>query len=454
MLLEKLRWTKTSENLSVEIRQSTDEGRDISSLTEKADQILAMPDGEEKEQLAADMIVRMEQSPIRKDFSYEEPETYEAIIASLTEQPEDLPLLPREALAEKLTGAWTGRACGCLLGIPVESWPRKKIHDYLAESEQFPLTQYMTSKVDPSVREKFSIVDQDPETPYDRLMKCWINNMQELPVDDDMNYTVLSLRVLERCGKNFTSEDVAESWLYGFPALHACTAERIAYRNLLHRIMPPCSGTYQNPYREWIGAQIRVDFYGYINPGNPRTAALMAYKDACVAQSKNGIYAAMMVAAMVAIAAVRSEGRFIITEALKQIPPKSRLHESVVALLSDYDSGMSFEQMIDRIHQQYNEYDNYDWCLAIPNLLVIAAVLLHYGTDYSQAICQAVLSGFDTDCNAATVGSILGYAQGIHGIDSSWIQPIRQIFNSSIYCYEKIAIPELVNRTIQVMDGG
>ena len=50
--------------------------------------------------------------------------------------------------------------------------------------------------------------DVDEGTAYDRQNICWINNMDTYPVDDDMNYTVLSLRVLERSGSNFTSEDV------------------------------------------------------------------------------------------------------------------------------------------------------------------------------------------------------------------------------------------------------
>ena len=146
--------------------------------------------------------------------------------------------------------------------------------------------------------------DVDEGTAYDRQNICWINNMDTYPVDDDMNYTVLSLRVLERSGSNFTSEDVAQSWLFGLPAFHTCTAERVAYRNLMHGILPPESGILANPFREWIGAQIRVDFYGYIAAGNPALAAQMACRDAVVAQTKNGVYAAMYIAALIASAPV------------------------------------------------------------------------------------------------------------------------------------------------------
>ena len=124
------------------------------------------------------------------------------------------------------------------------------------------------------LRQKYHIHDDDPNMPYGRKTVCWANNLTgEFPVDDDINYTVLALQVMETYGKNFTAADVAEAWLYGLPAMHACTAERVAYRNLLHRRMPPVSAKFLNPFREWIGAQIRVDPLTAILP--PATRCLL-----------------------------------------------------------------------------------------------------------------------------------------------------------------------------------
>lgn len=450
MLRQKMLWLRESEKLPVEIRQCRDEGRDIAPLMEAAEQILNMDEGVEKEKAAKRMMLQLEKSPIRADYPYVEPETLEEIHAVLPETASRCyAVAEEEKQREKLTGAWTGRACGCLLGIPVESWYRQRIHDYLTESGQYPLKGYISSQTRPEIRKKFGVEDRDIDTPYDRQMKCWINNMDELPVDDDMNYTVLSLRVLESCGRDFTAEDVAEAWLYAVPALHTCTAERVAYRNLMHCILPPESGKYLNPYREWIGAQIRVDFYGYINPGNPAAAAAMAYRDAIVAQTKNGVYAAMYIAALIALLGSDCGYEEAAEEALNQIPPESRLSEAVRMLLREYRSGVSLQVMIDQIHQKYNEKDAFDWCLAIPNVLVILAVLLHCKSDYSEAICQATLAGFDTDCNAATVGSMIGYREGIACIEEKWTAPIRQVFHSSVYRYEQATIPELVARTLK-----
>jgi len=80
-----------------------------------------------------------------------------------------------------------------------------------------------------------------------------------MPEDDDTNYTLLALKLVEQYGRDFTPDDVAESWLMNLPLLHVCTAERVAYINLAQSLYPPQSASYRNPYREWIGAQIRGD---------------------------------------------------------------------------------------------------------------------------------------------------------------------------------------------------
>lgn len=115
--------------------------------------------------------------------------------------------------------------------------------------------------------------------------------------DDDTNYTVLSQIIVECRGREFTPYDVAGTWLSAQLRDAHCTAEKVAYINLINGYFPPDSAMYKNPYREWIGAQIRGDYFGYINPGNPEKAAEMAFKDACVSHTKNGIYGEMFVAA-------------------------------------------------------------------------------------------------------------------------------------------------------------
>lgn len=195
-----------------------------------------------------------------------------------------------------------------------------------------------------------------------------------------------------------------------------------------------------------------MDFYGYICAGNPQQAAHMAYRDAIVAQSKNGVYAAMYIAAMISAAAVISDYRSIVEEGLLQIPATCRLYHAIVELLKNFDEGLSFDIVVDKIHQDHDENNNFDWCLAIPNALIVTASILYFGSNYSEAICQAVLSGFDTDYNGATVGSIVGISLGGKAIDDTWKNAVRPIFKSSIYGYSQMSIEEAVARTIKVIE--
>jgi len=90
---------------------------------------------------------------------------------------------------------------------------------------------------------------------------------------------------------------------------------------------------YRNPCREWIGALIRADGYGYVSPGAPETAARLAYRDAVLSHRKNGIYGAMFVAAMIAAGFIVHDVHELIRLGLRKIPQRSRLASAVRATL-------------------------------------------------------------------------------------------------------------------------
>ena len=118
-----------------------------------------------------------------------------------------------------------------------------------------------------------------------------------IPEDDDLNFTMLGVLLLERCGADFDEADVAKLWLDYLPAGRIFTAERVALRNLLEAYLPPETATRRNPFREWVGARLRVDAYGWAAAGDPVRAARMAWHDARVSHTANGVYAAMFMAA-------------------------------------------------------------------------------------------------------------------------------------------------------------
>ena len=118
-------------------------------------------------------------------------------------------------------------------------------------------------------------------------------------------------------------------WLVDLPAGRTFTAERVAYRNLLEGISPPRTARIRNPFREWIGAQIRTDLYGWANPGDPLRAAEWAWRDAAVSHTRNGLYGAMFVAAMASAAIGGADIGTVLDVGTSVVPPNSRMARAV-----------------------------------------------------------------------------------------------------------------------------
>ncbi len=434
-------WELYSACMETEMRQCRDEGRDVEQYAKLAEAISEMKPTAVREELANVFYRAVMEAPILEGYGYVEPSDLEGIRAARPsermawEKPEK-----DEKLLAHIRGAWLGRICGCLLGKPVEGWRTPELHQLLKGSGNYPLHRYMSHE---DLREAGLENRIGPRG-------AWINHVTNgAPCDDDTNYTAMAWRVVEKYGRNFTSDDMAEAWMAYQPKNAYCTAERRAFRNFVIGIRPPQSAIYKNPDREFIGAQIRADYFGYINPGDPETAAEMAWRDACISHVKNGIYGEMFVAAMLAAAAVCNDVKEVILEGLKQIPEKSRLTERVMAVVGWYEDGVPQEECFERIHREWNEFDGYDWVHTISNAMIVAAALLYGEKDYTRSIGMAVQTGFDTDCNGATVGSIVGMMITDAGIDEAWTKPIAGKLHTNIFGMDCVEIEEMARRTMK-----
>jgi len=381
--------------------------------------------------------------PTVENYPWQEPSDLPEIQALRSEQPEKKPLPDADILEDKMLGAWLGRICGCLLGKPIEGIRTNELWPLLKETDNFPLRRYLTSRdATPERMAKYT---------YRMRMDSLADQIECAPVDDDTNYVVLAQVLLEKYGRDFTPAQVGQVWLDYQPKSAYCTAERVAFCNLTKGYAPPASARFQNPYREWIGAQIRGDYFGYINPGDPETAADMAWRDASISHIKNGIYGEMFAAAMIAEAAVENDLEKIILAGLSQIPATSRLYAAVQGVIQDFRQGVAYDEAVEKIHAAYNEHTAHGWCHTISNAMIVAAALLYGGGDYSLSICRAVQMGFDTDCNGATVGSIMGMRGGSKCIPECWTQPINGQLDTSIFGVGRIDLNKAAKDTLRHM---
>ena len=86
--------------------------------------------------------------------------------------------------------------------------------------------------------------------------------------------------------------------------------------------------------------------------------------------------------------------------------------------------------------------------IPLVNAEIVTASLLYGGGDYGRSICRAVQTGFDTDCNGATVGSNLGMRSGAGCIGSEWSGPVVDKLHTSIFGMESVTISEMAEKTL------
>ncbi len=378
----------------------------------------------------------------RADFPYEEPSALDAIRDARADGPRRLGP-PGDDVEDRILGAWLGRCAGCMLGKPVEGWTKQRIDALLQAAGEPALTDYFPA-----------IPDAPPElhwhAPDNPMLR---GNITHGVRDDDTDYTVIGLHYLEENGLDFTSQDVANQWQQHLPYHCVYTAERVAYRNLVDGIMPPASASFRNPFREWIGAQIRCDAFGYAAPGWPEKAAEFAFRDAAVSHVKNGIYGEMLFAAMIAAALVTDNLDAAIDAALAEIPAKSRLHEAMVETRRFCAEEDDWQAAWERINAAYGHYHPVH---TINNAALVLMGLL-YGareTDpalqYEQAIALAVHGGWDTDCNGATAGSVMGALLGAEKLPTKWTSVLKDRLESIVVGLTDNRITDLAQRTVKV----
>lgn len=433
------------DDITAEYNQSVEEGLDIAEHKEFFESVASTENGEEKAKLSDRIFEIVMNAKIRKDYKYNEPDNLEDIQKLRKMHNYDACMPDRDNLRKKILGAWTGRAVGCLLGKPVEGIRSDEFIPFLKETGNYPMHRYiLSSDITDEVcsRYKFSFKN-----------KPWADTVDGMPVDDDTNYVALYQQIVDDYGRDFSSEDVAKAWLKYQSVYSYFTAERIAYVNFLNCIQPPDTAKYKNVCREWIGAQIRGDYFGYINPGEPEEAAEMAYRDARISHTKNGIYGEMFVAAMLAVAAVNDNIEDIILGGLSQIPTSSRLYEAVMKIYDDYKNGVSIDNCFEYIHSAYDEHTDHGWCHTISNAMIVTAGLLYGEGDFGKSICIAVSMAFDTDCNGATVGSVLGMRGSIDCISDYWKKPINGKIHTSIFSIGTLDIEKAVDKTLKHIEA-
>ncbi|MFF3621800.1 ADP-ribosylglycohydrolase family protein [Streptomyces sp. NPDC002467] len=450
----RLTWAQPEDLIGHELRQAAEDGREADAEPARRAWLAAggrpAPDRAGASPTPAPPRLRALAARLLDDLAAlpsplapDEPQSWESVSATwprrLPPGPAEPPAEPPAGYAARLEAAWTGRAVGCLLGKPVEKLPLHGIRALARAAGNWPLDDWFTARrVPPEVLAAY---------PWNRRSAptSLAENIDGMPEDDDLNYPLLGLLLLQRHGKGFTTADVARLWLDELPAGRTFTAERVAYRNLLHGLEPPLTATHHNPFREWIGALIRADVHGWTNPGDPAAAAARAYRDAALTHTANGLYAALFVAAATATAATgRGDVHTALRSGLEFVPPRSRLAAAVRFGIRAAGEDADFDLVVDRLHARYGHYH---WVHAVPNTALIAAALTHADGDFTRSVCRAVSGGWDTDSNGATAGALAALVAG--EVPHRWSAPLKNRLATTVPGFDGIGFDTLAHLTAQ-----
>jgi len=420
-----------------EIKQREEEHCDVAAVRAEYKQIAESDLVDKRVKLEA-LLTKVD--ALESPFESKEPSELDGIRSLRPKGPRAMEKIFSYAeLYNRIYGAWLGRCAGCQLGKPVEGDNKKNIRTAAELSTGYPLNDYFGAIVNPPPsisRRNWSLNNSS-----------LIDRMTYMARDDDTDYTIAGLRLLEMHGLDFTSEQVAAYWLAQFPYHRVYTAERIAYRNLVDGLKPPETARYLNPAREWIGAQIRADGLAYACPGLPEKAAELAFKDAALSHTKNGIYGEMMVAAMIAAAAVTDDIDMIIEVGLSEIPAECRLAIAIRDTVERTKADGDWEKTADWIAAELGHYQG---CHTITNAAIVVLGLVAGQSDFGNTIAISVMAGFDTDCNGATAGSILGMALGAKAIPEKWTAPFNDTVHSAINEVSQAKISDLAKRALTI----
>lgn len=444
----RLSWAQPEDLLLHELVQSRAEGREVGSYEQRwraagggslvppVGGVGEVPAPAELRAVAERLLDELDAGPREPDPGH--PDRYPELEAA---RPFPLPVTaPGPDLPDRLHGGWAGRAAGCLLGKPVEKIPRPGIRAIAGETGNWPVRGYFTARGLSAATAA--------AWPWNRRSAptSLVENIAGMPEDDDLNYPLLNLALLERHGDRLSTEDVATAWLADLPGGRVFTAERAVYRNLLMAVPVDEVAVRRNPFRDWIGALIRGDVFGWARPGDPAAAARLAWVDARLSHTRNGAYGELWAAALTSVSLVAGEVDEVLDRAAAVVPPQSELASAVAFGSALGRQPLSLDDRLDALHDRYGHLH---WVHVLNNAATIACALAASRGDFGRGVGLAVMAGWDTDSVGATVGSVLGGLLGVSALPADWTGPLDGRIATSLPGGE-VRIDALARRTLRL----
>jgi len=312
-------------------------------------------------------------------------------------------LLPLD-YGDRVYAGVLGKIIGVYLGRPFEGWSNADIEAKLGE-----ITGYVHEKLNVPL-----VVSDDD-----------ISGTFTFPraLNDEGITTALTPEQIGRTWLNYLIEGRTILWWGGM----GVSTEHTAYLRLASGIPAPRSGaiaTNGKVVAEQIGAQIFIDGWAMIAPGDPDLAADLARRAASVSHDGEAIYGAQVLAVMESLAFVEPDLDKLLDAGVARIPADSLIARMIGEIRGWHREDRDWRATLKRIQKSYG-YDTYGGgCHIIPNHAVVILAVLYGEGDFNRSLMIANTAGWDTDCNSGNVGCLLGIRNGLNGIAASWRDPV------------------------------
>jgi len=322
--------------------------------------------------------------------------------------------LPSDYL-ERVYAGVLGKLIGVYLGRPFEGWTYQRIMKELG-----PIRYYVNERLgDPLV-----ITDDDVAGTF-----TFIRALEDHRLSED-----LSAEEIGKVWLNYIIEERSILWWGGA----GNSTEHTAWLNLDKGIPAPASGSIATngaTVAEQIGAQIFIDGWALVAPGQPELAARLAEQAGKVSHDGESVHAAMLWAAMEAEAFNSADVDHLLETGLAVIPSDCLIARLIADIRRWAVEANDWTQTRQKIEDTYG-YDKYPGnCHVVPNHALMIMALIHAPDDFQRGQMIVNTSGWDTDCNAGNLGCLHGIMLGLEGIENGpdWRGPIsdRMLISSA-----------------------
>lgn len=348
------------------------------------------------------------------------------LIVSCKSTPEGFRTIKPEVLKDKIAGGWAGKMIGVTYGAPTEFRAQSKIYE-----------------------------DSIKWKPSDIKGSMW---------QDDIYVQLTFLMSMDKYGLDAPAKKFQEMFAKaGYPLWHANMQAR---KNYYDSIFVPASGSPEyNLHADDIDFQIEADYIGFMCPGMPNTASVIAEKIGHIMNWGDGVYGGIFVAALYSEAFFETDILRIIEKALGSIPAESdyfKIINDVIKLHKQYPS--DWQSAWKELEAKWG---NVDICAAGSSFNIDAKLngayivlgLLYGEGDPVKTLDITTRCGQDSDCNPSNAMAVLGVIKGFSGLPSEMQKGVSEIgdslfintsysFNSAVESTNKYA------NTLILRDGG